>query len=352
MFSANTVDTTRVWGEDNISVMLNSLQMAYPGFPQAKVPWKPNAITIAPASHFSFAFTASSLVHTPNNAPVLLVPDRLNEELRSEILRLSPEGKNVPAQFFIIGPTSQAVEREIQALGFSTMRIGNQNPYQTSMEVSQFRLAYPPASPQGRKNAFLISGETFGESMFVPNYAMHQGIPVLLTEKDRIPNPIQQFLQVHPDINLYIVGSPDTISTEVEKSLHNMTDGTVKRISGKSPFEISVQFSKYYDPETEIGWNRNEKGRGDAFSIVNEQEWRLAIISGLFSHVGKHAPLLISRSQELPSEVKEYLLFLRPKMKRPPQPPFMHCFIFGNFDSITYETQINIEESIIFPTKS
>ena len=48
MFSGNTTDTTRVWGEDVFSVMLNAFQMAYPGFPTAKVPWKPNAITMVP----------------------------------------------------------------------------------------------------------------------------------------------------------------------------------------------------------------------------------------------------------------------------------------------------------------
>jgi hypothetical protein len=348
VFSGNTVDTTRVWGEDIFSVMLNAYQMAYPGFPTAMVPWKPNAITIVPASNFPFAFTSASLVHDPYNAPVMLVPDQLTDEIKNEILRLSPEGKNVPAQIFLIGPISQIVEREIHALGFSTLRIGNQNPYHTSMEVSQFRLRYP-ATQQGRKNAFLISGETFGESMFVPNYAMHQGIPVLLSEKERIPAAIQQFFSVHPEVNVYIVGTNETISKGVEQSLRRYTRGKVVRIAGTSPFDISVRFSKFFDAETSVGWNRNKKGIGDAFSFVNRRDWRLAIISGLFSHLGKHAPLLLTRSGGLPSEVKEYLLLLRPGMKRPPRPPFMHGYVFGNFDSIDYQTQIEIEENIIFP---
>lgn len=349
MFSGNTTDTTRVWGEDVFSVMLNAFQMAYPGFPTAKVPWKPNAITMVPSSHFPFAFTSASLVHDPNNAPVMLVPERLTEEIKNEILRLSPEGKNVPAQIFLVGPVSQYFEREVQTIGFSTILIGNQDPYSTSVEASQFRLTYPPPSEQGRKNAFLLSGETFEESMFVPNYAMHQGIPVLLTEKDRIPTPVQQFIYSRPKINIYIVGSEATISHEVERTLHRLTDGKVVRISGTSSFDISVQFSQFFDAETRVGWNRNEKGRGDAFSFVNRRDWRLAIISGLFSHLGKHAPLLITRSGRLPKEIKDYLLSLRPPIRRPPQPPFMHGFVFGNFDSIAYPTQIEIEESIVFP---
>lgn len=349
MFSGNTVDTTRVWGEDIFSVMLNAFQMVYPGFPNAIVPWKPNAIIIVPVEQFPFAFTASSLVHDPNKAPIMLVPDRLTEEIKNEMLRLSPEGRNVPAQVLMVGPVSSFVEQEIRSLGFSTIRIGNQNPYRTSMEVAQFRLTYPSASEQGRKNVFLISGETFSESMFVPNYAMHQGIPVLLTEKGRIPSPIQQFFQRHPDMNVYIVGSERTIDAAVEGSVKRMTGGKVTRLTGSSSFDMAVQFSEFFDPETGIGWNRNKKGQGDAFSFVNRKDWQLAIISGLFSHLGKHAPLLITRRKELPDEVKNYLRYLRPAMKRPPQPPFMHGFVFGTFDSIAYETQIEIEEIIIFP---
>lgn len=159
MFSGNTTDTTRIWGENVCSVMIHAFQMAYPGFPMTMVPWKPNAIIIAPIDHFPFAFTASSLVHDPNNAPVMLVPDRLTEEIRNEILRLSPDGKRVPAQILLVGPVSRHVEREIQRMGFSTLRLGNTDPFHTSAEVSQFRLMYPEAIEQGRRNVFLLSGE-------------------------------------------------------------------------------------------------------------------------------------------------------------------------------------------------
>lgn len=187
--------------------------------------------------------------------------------------------------------------------------------------------------------------------MVAPKYAMHQGIPVLLTKRMDIPAPVQHFFRSHPEMNVYIVGSESTISTDVERSLHRLTEGKVVRISGKSPYEISVAFSKFFDPETGIGWNRQEKGQGDAFSFVNRKDWRLAIVSGLFYHLGKHAPLLLTRTKAIPDVVKDYLLFLRPAMKRPPRPPFMHGFVFGNFDSITYQSQIEIEESIVSPAQ-
>lgn len=348
MFSGNTVDTTRIWGDHDIAVMINSLQMAYPGFPRATVSWKPNALVLAPITAFPFAFTASSLVHHPNNAPVMLVPDRLSDELANEILRLSPEGKDLPVQAFLIGPVSETVERQVRALGLSTLRIGNQNPFETSVAVSNYRLKYPPMSEQGRNNLFLLSGETFSENMFAPNYAMHKGLPVLLTKRMELPRGVLQFLMEHQRLNIYLVGSEATISREVEAVVRQTIKGDVVRITGNSPYQISVNFSRFFDPRTEVGWNRNQPDRGDAFSFVPANDWKLAIFSGLFSHLGKHAPLLLTEPDHLPEAVLAYLQYLNPPRNGSSQPPYMHAYVFGNFDSIFYEAQVSIEEAIIF----
>ncbi|QDX94081.1 cell wall-binding repeat-containing protein [Brevibacillus laterosporus] len=347
MFSANTVDTTRIWGDHDLAVMINSLQMAYPGFPRTTVSWKPNALVLTPITAFPFAFTASSLVHHPNNAPIMLVPERLTEELTNEILRLHPEGKDVPAQVFLIGPVSETIERQVRNLGLSTVRIGSQNPYETSVAVSNYRLTYPPMSEQGKNNLFLLSGETFAESMFAPNYAMHEGLPILLTKRTELSPIVLQFLTEHQRMNAYLVGSESTISLEVEALVRRTIRGNVVRITGNSPYENSVNFSRFFDPQTEVGWNRNQPGRGDAFSFVTASDWRTAIFSGLFSHLGKHAPLLLTEYDQLPRVVLSYLQHLNPHRSGSTQPPYMHGYVFGNFDALSYQTQVNIEEAII-----
>ncbi len=347
MFSGNTVDTTRIWGDDDLSVMINALQMAYPGFPRTTVSWKPNALVLAPSTSFPFAFTASSLVHHPNNAPILLVSESLTEEVSQEILRLHPEGRDVPAQVFLIGPVSETVERHVRALGLSTVRIGNQNPYETSVAVSKYRLAYPSMSEQGRNNLFLLSGESFSDSMIAPNYAMHEGLPVLLTKRTELPPAVWRFLTEHQRMNVYLVGSESSISREVEAVVRRSMKGEVVRITGNSPYEISVNFSRFFDPRTGVGWNRIKPERGDAFSFVPASAWRLAIFSGTFSHLGKHAPLLLTERDQLPRVVLSYLQQLNPPRRGSTQPPYMHAYVFGNFDAVSYQTQVNIEEAII-----
>lgn len=346
MFSGNTVDTTRIWGDHAISVMINALQMAYPGFPESTVPWRPNALVIVPIEAFQFAFTASSLVHHPNNAPVILVPEKLTEDLSKEIFRLSPAGKGVEAQTFLIGPVSEIVENQLKAMGLTTLRIGNARPYETSVAVSEYRLAYPPMSEQGRKNVFILSGEVFAEGMAAAGYAMHEGLPVLLSKRMEVPQEVQRFLIEHPTLNVYIVGSEASISREVEAQIRAKMKGSVVRISGLTPYETSVNFSYFFDPHTGVGWDRNQPGKGDAFSIVPANDWQLGVISGLFSHLGKHAPLLLVDRNKIPQVVQNYLRYLNPE-KNSSKPPYMHAYVFGNFDSITYEAQVQIEEEII-----
>ncbi|MGE5703122.1 MAG: cell wall-binding repeat-containing protein [Clostridia bacterium] len=346
MFSGNTVDTTRIWGENDADVMINSLQMAYPGFPHTTVSWKPNGLVLAPADTFQYAFTAASLVHHPNNAPILLVGEKLTEALRQEMVRLLPTRNHMTPQVLLIGPVSETIEQQVRNLGLSTKRIGNQNPYETSVAVSVERLALPPMSEQGQHNLFLVSGETYLESMCVPNYAMHQGQPVLLTRRTELPPLVWQFLAEHRTMNAYIVGSEATISQEVERTVRRTLSGSVTRITGTSPYEMSVQFARFFDPYTGVGWNRNQPASGDAFSFVPASNWRLAIFSGLFSHFGKHAPLLVTEPEQLPPVVLSYLYNLNPPRSGSTQPPYMHGFIFGNYDAVSYPTQVNIEEAI------
>lgn len=61
----------------------------------------------------------------------------------------------------------------------------------------------------------------------------------------------------------------------------------VHRIAGADPFETSVAFSKYHDPETKLGWNRVRKGMGDAFTFGNLSGWNLILTASTMAHQGK-----------------------------------------------------------------
>jgi len=62
------------------------------------------------------------------------------------------------------------------------------------------------------------------------------------------------------------------------------------------------------------------------------------------AHRGKHTPLLLVESHSVPQIVLNYLEFLKPRpYDRHPMPPYIHGFILGTEEVISYATQFELE---------
>lgn len=174
------------------------------------------------------------------------------------------------------------------------------------------------------------------------------GTPVVYVKRDNLTRPTDSFIRLHSNKNYFILGSTRTISRKVEERIKEISKGIVKRIPGNNPFEIAVQFAMYHKPKAaDFGWNRREPARGDAFNFAPVHRWENAVMSALQSHEGKHTPELTINSNALPKVTQSYLECLRPS-KPMPMPPFMHGFIQGDCNEITFPVQVEIEKTIIF----
>lgn len=72
------------------------------------------------------------------------------------------------------------------------------------------------------------------------------------------------------------------------------------------------------------------------------------IIAGvLFAHMGKHTPPLFVEKDRTPEVVERYVKSVKPMSpKDMPKPPFMHGFILGSTQNISYKEQVMIEEML------
>lgn len=293
----------------------------------------------------------ASLVHHPTSSTFLLTdPNYLPDETVQELMRLRPQGDNLPAQVFLVGPVDRAVQYSLESLGFSVLPVGsNTNPFSAAVDIARLRLeVIPPEGETGRSNIIITSGEYYGEGLPAPSFAAHMGTPILFVRKNQLTSPTENFIRMNPNKNYFILGSTETISMSVENAIKNLAQGIVERIPGNSPYEISINFARFHRPEAaDFGWNRSQPGQGDAFNFAPIHKWENAIMSALQGHEGKHTPELTVTMNILPNEIKSYLEFLRPR-KPMPMPPFMHGFIQGNFMEISFGVQVEIEKSIIF----
>lgn len=324
-----TLNTTRICANDAIDT---SIEVSKIGFTNMK----PNAVILVNEEEIFDGITASSLVYHPINAPILFTyGERLRKDTLDEIQRLDPKGYN-GIHVILVGRISKKVSAELNDYGFKTHHISGGNHYETACIIPGIRKEY--------KNILIMSGEEYSEGIVTGYWSAHYGDPILFVKKDKIPQCTLEAIKKMSDINIYIVGSTKTVSRCVEDYLSNLDNvKNLGRINGKNPYEIAVNFAKYKDPKTEFGWGRSYRdGNAFTFGVINKP---MDIIAGaLFAHMGKHTPSLLIGKDRIPEVVEQYVKSVKPMPpKDMPRPPFMHGYILGTTQNISYKEQIMIE---------
>lgn len=192
----------------------------------AQAGWKSTSdyAIISTAKDFPDALCAAPLAKK-YNAPILLTnSDSLNDYAKAELLRLHV--KNA----IIIGGTGviyQNTEDQIKALGINTIRIAGSNRYETSEKIAE--------QIGSSKQVVIATGEDFPDALSIAPIAAMKGMPILLTERDFIPNEITPYLKSNSFTNTYVIGGAGVISDSVLSKLQNPV-----RISGNNRYDTNM----------------------------------------------------------------------------------------------------------------
>lgn len=338
----NTVDTTRIPYNNAAEMAVEITRMVWPAAPTLK---SPRTVILVPDDEFQYAFIAASLIHDPIMGTLLMTsPDELYSITKEEIVRLNPQGTIDVPPVLTVGSFRPKVVRNIEKMGYEVLQIRGKNVFETAANVAKLRMDIPPVSPDGTANLFVISAEIPYDGMPVPYYSSHSGVPILLTQPKRLPPSTARVLKDMSDKNVYVVGGQRSVAERVVSDIAAIVSPPVRRIAGNDPFGTAVEFAQYHDPSTRLGWNRTKKGRGDAFAFCNIEKWELGIAASALAHQGKHTPLLLVGGEQVPPGVLGYLEFLKPPLKMPVKPPFMHGFLLGSEDIISREVQVELEQ--------
>src|SRR5690606_1582013 len=151
--------------------------------------------------------------------------------------------------------------------------------------------------------------------------------------------------QVTENPHVFIVGSTNTIPEDIERQIRKLDVKFVDRISGANPYEIAVNFAKYRDRDNQFGWGRTYRdGHGVTFiSIYNPLD---SPASSTFGHLGKHTPILPIDPNFLPETTRSYIESIKPIPPEEPRPPFMHGWVIGCNNIISYDAQKQIEMAL------
>ncbi|WIV11146.1 cell wall-binding repeat-containing protein [Proteiniborus sp. MB09-C3] len=326
----DTLNTTRICGGNIFENAIAISDIVY-------ADKSPNSVIIANGDLYQDAFAATPLIHFPRNAPILFShANYIDPSTVSQIFKLQPKGVD-GVHVFIVGGISYGVEYYLSTLGLKVKRISGTNFFDTSAKIAEY-LGFP-------QNIMIVSSEDYREGLSACAWAAHMGDIILFATRDELPIYTRNVILRTKNANVFIIGSTNMISKNVEMEIKKLNPKFVDRISGYNPYDVSVNFAKYKSPDGKFGWGKTNRD-GHAFTFTSIQNPFNSVSAALFAHLGKHAPILVVNKDIFPEITRNYIESVKPQPKPEPHPPFMHGWIVGCSDTISVHVQLEIERSL------
>ena len=371
----NTKATTRIWGQTPHAKAVSLTQHIWPAaFPKDN---QPNAVTDRPWGIILVgtddpltAISAVPLVHFPMDAPILFAePGGIPSITMNEIERLGPvgiarttnvDGVDTPLHVILVGSVAtDAVRRQLDAAGLTHHSITGSDLYDLTDKIDAFYGQVQngtlgiPTMGNGAANVFIAHRDRWQFMLPITHWASHMPAGVLWVDDNGVPEATGRAIQRRGNnARIYVMGGPDQISNETARELANY--GTMIRITDNNvithnepiqntPVETAIQFSKMWEPAGEVGWNILEQGHG--FTLANINDWQGIVASSPLSHMGFHAPLLLTESAEqMPDAVNQYFNETAAKFKNTPaEGPYNMIYVIGDFEDVSWRQQNTVE---------
>jgi hypothetical protein len=375
-----TKTTTRIYGADPFEQAVSVTQHIWPAaLPENapnetnNVPDRPWGLTLITPDDPLVGISAVPLIHFPNDAPILFVTKTGVPEITlNEIKRLGDTGivraNNIDA--FLVGDAANpAVESQLKAIGLAFVEVTGENVFTLSNNVDKLygSIQNPDegvpemgvsasSSGAGMEDVFIGSADGNGWQFYLPatHWASHMPTGLLWVHQNSIPAPtIDALKRRNGHALIYVFGGSGQVSASVIKELNNY--GSVQRINADDPVafntpnpttpqNISVAFSKMYDPTGNVGWGI--LGPGHGFTLVNVSNWQGAVASAPLSHLGFHAPLLVSTdsSTTLPDFIESYYKAVAPTfLNSPGEGPYNMTYLIGSWSQLSWPLQAHID---------
>jgi hypothetical protein len=335
------------------------------------VPDRPWGVTLITPDDPLQGLSAVPLIHFPDDAPILFVKkNEIPKITLDELKRLGDTGivraKNIDA--FLVGDAANdAVKSQLTQIGMKFISVTASNVFELSNKIDLLygSIQHPDtgvpqmgvsasSSGNGMQDVFIGSADGNDWQWYLPatHWASHMPTALLWVHRDSIPQPTIDALKRRHSALIYVWGDAHQVSASVVKQLSQF--GAVQRIDANdpvafntppttTPVNIALAFAKMFDPTGNVGWG--ELGPGHGFTLVDVNDWQGAVSSAPLSHLGFHAPLLVTDNpRTLPTEVENYYKAVAPTfLNSPGEGPYNMTYVIGDFKRLTWLLQAHID---------
>ncbi|WP_411680942.1 5'-nucleotidase C-terminal domain-containing protein [Clostridium thailandense] len=196
---------------------------------------------LANGEMFADALCAAPLAKKYNCPIILTQANQLPEASKAELERLGVK------HIIIVGGPA-VVSKDIEGVLQSSLnskpdvkRIYGSDRFETSANI---------AKELGTKDSAVIAnGYNYADALSISAIAAAKGMPVLLTEKNKLPQSISAYLSQNKPSNSYIVGLEGSVDKNVEKILDGMVSKDAVRLGGNDRFETNINILKQFESD-------------------------------------------------------------------------------------------------------
>jgi hypothetical protein len=362
-----TNNTTRVGGADPAA---NAAAIALAVYPSATPAQRPDAVALVDGVRWQNAVAAAVLMAAPVRAPLLVAGTSDPPEATAQALAaLDPRGsaRTRDAQAFAVG--GAAVPEDMEAIrvrapgAAATAAPGDPEGTGTAGEGPAAGRGDPegtgtagegPAATAaalaalrerlaGKPPAHFVLAPVADPGFAAPAaaWAARSGDPVLYADRDSLPAATAAALRRHPDVPVYVLGPPATISSAVARRVARI-GSRARRVSGEDPIANAIALARYDDGD--FGWDVNDPGHG--FVVARSDSPLEAALAAPLSASGSWGPLLLTDSADtLPAAMRDYLLDIKPGYTTDPTRAFYnHVWVIGDQEAIAVGQQAELDE--------
>lgn len=184
---------------------------------------KTNYAVLATGGDFPDALCAAPLAKK-FNAPILLVEsNNIGSSVEAELIRLGVK------KVFLIGGQgviSVNVENKLKSKGIETVRFGGKDRYETSLIIAR------NLDPSDK--VVIATGNDFADALSISPIAASQNMPILLADKNYLPDSLKQYIDKSRINKTYLIGGTGVVGVNVERSVPNP-----ERLSGTDRYETN-----------------------------------------------------------------------------------------------------------------
>jgi hypothetical protein len=365
-----TKTTQRLYGANPFQEAVSVTQHVFPAALPENAPNENNndpdrpwGVTLVTPDDPLTAITAVPLLHFPDDAPILYVTRKAIPKVTvNEIKRLGDTGMSRyhTVDAFLVGAAANpGVERQLKAMGmkYATVTAPSVPALANTVDKLYGKIENPdtgvPDMDNGAQNVMVGSMQAYRYVLPATHWVAHMASGLVWVSRNSVPQATIDALKRRKGrARIYLFGGPQQISGAVADRLSKY--GTVVRIFNDdivafnappkdTAVDTSIVFAKMWDAAGEVGWKITGPGHG--FTLVNANDWQGAVASAPLSHLGFHAPLLMTENPgQLPPQLDAYYKSVAPTyLTSPADGPYNMSYVIGSWKQITWPVQAHID---------